>query len=76
MGIINKLDCFICFFHVSFYVFLIGICSATKVLLKCNTQYSNREPYMTALDEYMQPNQAVLAIARRMRIWMVSGLFA
>lgn len=31
---------------------------------------------MKALGKYMQPNQAILTVSRRMKSWMVRGLFA
>lgn len=50
MDVIHQLDYFM-FLYVSFYVFLVGKCLATKVSLLCNTQYSNKESYMKALDQ-------------------------
>lgn len=64
------------FLHVNFYVSLRGKCSAAKVSLLCNTHYSNRESYVKALDKSMQPNVSILALAARMKSWMVRCLFA
>lgn len=48
------------FLHVRFYVIFMGVPSATKVLLVCNT-----DTHLQALGKYGQLHQALWAMSKR-----------
>ena len=76
MGITYQFDCLVCFFSYEHLRVSHGCMFGYGSVACMGYSITNKKPYMKALGKYMQPNQAILTMSRRMKSWMVSGLFA